>query len=270
MKNYYEVLGLSVTATETEVKYVFRKLAIAYHPDKNPSPEAEAIFKEVNEAYEVLGDPVKRNQYDQLLLLTAAGIVVHESTPSWHRDPAYRKPRQAGYRPPPRGPSPRIVMMESFLRYVKILSWGGCVCCFILLIDFLLPHQTIEENVMTDVHAARKIMLRHSGDLLITEKGHHFSIDPTEIKYFPYQSRVRIFSSSLFSLLIKVENEDGSYELNNLATIYRNFIFAPILLLVLSGAGLLWKRGIEFRFNIGVVLILIFFLNMVFFFTSRV
>ncbi len=66
-KDYYKVLGVSKSAEQAEVKKKFRKLAIKYHPDKNPdNPGAEAKFKEINEAYEVLGDPEKRKKYNEL------------------------------------------------------------------------------------------------------------------------------------------------------------------------------------------------------------
>jgi len=66
-KDYYKTLGVSKTATEKEIKSAFRKLAQRYHPDKNPGDnKAEEKFKEINEAYEVLGDPQKRAKYDRL------------------------------------------------------------------------------------------------------------------------------------------------------------------------------------------------------------
>ncbi len=64
-KDYYEVLGVSKTASDAEIKSAFRKLAKKYHPDVSKEPDAEEKFKEAQEAYAVLSDPDKRKQYDQ-------------------------------------------------------------------------------------------------------------------------------------------------------------------------------------------------------------
>src|SRR5258705_12691694 len=65
-RDYYEVLAVERTATEEEIKKSYRKLAIKFHPDKNPGDKtAEEQFKELSEAYEILSDPQKRALYDQ-------------------------------------------------------------------------------------------------------------------------------------------------------------------------------------------------------------
>lgn len=66
-KDYYKTLGVAKTASQDDIKKAFRKLAVKYHPDKNPdNKEAETKFKEINEAYDVLGDADKRKKYDEL------------------------------------------------------------------------------------------------------------------------------------------------------------------------------------------------------------
>ena len=66
-KDYYKILGVNKKSSQDEIKKAFRKLAREYHPDANPNnPKAEEKFKEIGEAYEVLGNPQKRSRYDQL------------------------------------------------------------------------------------------------------------------------------------------------------------------------------------------------------------
>lgn len=78
-KDYYKVLGVDRKATQADVKKAYRRLARKYHPDVSKEPDAEARFKEVSEAYEVLHDPEKRAAYDQL-------------GSSWHQGQDFRPP----------------------------------------------------------------------------------------------------------------------------------------------------------------------------------
>src|SRR5690554_4381842 len=65
-RDYYEILGVSKSATPEEIKKAYRKVAIKYHPDKNPDdPSAEDKFKEAAEAYEILSNSQKKQRYDQ-------------------------------------------------------------------------------------------------------------------------------------------------------------------------------------------------------------
>src|SRR5919205_565612 len=63
-RDYYEVLGVQKNASKEEIKNVYRKLALQYHPDRNKDPTAEEKFKELSEAYAVLSDDEKRKRYD--------------------------------------------------------------------------------------------------------------------------------------------------------------------------------------------------------------
>ncbi|MBM2839303.1 MAG: dnaJ, partial [Deltaproteobacteria bacterium] len=65
-RDYYEVLGVHKNASDAEIKKAYRRLALQYHPDKNPgNKESEEKFKELAEAYEIISDPEKRARYDQ-------------------------------------------------------------------------------------------------------------------------------------------------------------------------------------------------------------
>jgi len=73
LKDYYQILGVSRDASAEDIKKSFRQLAMLCHPDRNPenAEEAEEKFKEINEAYEVLGDEKRRWQYDSLTRLSS-------------------------------------------------------------------------------------------------------------------------------------------------------------------------------------------------------
>ena len=65
-RDYYEILGVERSASESDIKKAYRKLAVKFHPDKNPGDKSsEEKFKEISAAFEVLKDPNKRNKYDQ-------------------------------------------------------------------------------------------------------------------------------------------------------------------------------------------------------------
>lgn len=65
MKDYYALLGVDADATGSALKSAYRKKASEFHPDRNPSPDAAEKFREMQEAYDLLSDPVKRQEYDE-------------------------------------------------------------------------------------------------------------------------------------------------------------------------------------------------------------
>lgn len=98
MPDFYELFGLSPTATAAEIRSAYRRLALRWHPDRNPGDAvAEEQFKRLNDAYQILGDAERRRQYDLLQGYAATGQAPPVARP---RDPAYRPRPGARYRPP--------------------------------------------------------------------------------------------------------------------------------------------------------------------------
>lgn len=128
MQNHYEVLGLSMHATQEAIRRRYRELVRKYHPDVNPSPQAKEMFLRIQEAYQVLSDPERRRHYDALLRLQMG------EPPSAR----YSQPRSQPARPstpPPKRPTPpmeeelrRVIMQaeRAFLqgRLQDALSWA--------------------------------------------------------------------------------------------------------------------------------------------------
>jgi hypothetical protein len=254
MKDYYEIMKVDRKATDAEIKKAFRKLAIEYHPDKNPSREAESLFKEINEAYEVLSDPVSRHDYDRRL-----------SSPGFYNYQATRP-----HRPAYRGPTEKIVLQNSLLRYSRLLFYFGCLWCSVLIVDYTMPEDHLQGKVTTDMTKSHAYNVHQPSKLLTTDIGRAFNVTSTEMKYFPLQSDLHIYRSPLLSAIIRVENHDGTYVVNNLGSIYRNFSFAPIMLFLGCLIGIVIRKGQEFHVNLGIVVFLLMILNIVLLFSSQV
>jgi hypothetical protein len=131
LKDYYAILGVPRNATPEQIKEVYRRLAKEYHPDKNPSPEAEEMFKLINEAYQVLSDPAKRAEYDALYDVVMSRASAHGA--------AVAEERTGGF---------KLGILEAFVRYFfepypKVIAAIFIVAYVLRLITrILLRYQT--------------------------------------------------------------------------------------------------------------------------------
>ncbi len=258
MKNYYFILGLNIYASETEIKHAYRKLALQFHPDRNPSGEAETIFKEINEAYEILGDSERKTSYDLLLRGVSPAAPVN-SRP--HRDPGYR-PRPPGSFSRKSQKQELLEVMQDYLKYALIISRVALVFSILLAVDFLLPQKEEAREVLftsyrEEYRSGRSMQLNLQNDVVI-------SLSHKDASKFEQGTKIVVHRSSVFDVPMFIENESNHFIAKVPVSIYGNFIFCPLVMIITSMFGSFYKKGIEFRFNLGVVNLLLMLLSLLF------
>lgn len=260
MKDYYAILQLPRTASADEVKASYRRLVQQFHPDVNPDPKAHELIQEINEAYEVLGDKDKRTGYD-FLINNPQAIVFETPPPPPHRDPAYHRKRNY---PPVK--SQESILQEFMIKWLPFstkIAWVGCMMCFILFVDFIVPRQVIGAQVKTFVSDGNA---RAQSSSIVTASGTQLKISSGDWMLFNKGQYIELIESGMFSILIEIKIPELNKSITNLSTVYRNYFFVPVLLLIFSILGLVVKEGVEFRFNLGIVnfIVLIFTLLVTF------
>lgn len=257
MKNYYYILEVSKTASAEEIKRAYRRLALLYHPDKNPHPTAEQVFKEINEAYDVLGDAEKRQRYDYSLLNQYAEIFQQPQGPM-HRDPAYRRRRP----PPPqreRRPS-TLDLIKEYVHYFSWLNWAGVSIMIILALDYYSPTLETKERI----EKVSFVSGRSRGHLVVTtDTGRKFRVYNALGSYLGEQQDIFITYTPILRTVLTVTTlPDGitSY----IGGIYNPVFIIPCAMFILSTAGILFRKNIVHHFNLsvgsGILIILVLLL----------
>jgi len=250
MKDYYQILQVHRGANSNEIKRAYRRLAIQYHPDKNPDVSAEHLFKEINEAYEVLGDPGKKISYDLRENIPYQEVVVPDARP--HRDPAYRQRR-----PPVKNyKSERQRLFEAMTPWLPIaekVSYFAFIVTLFLAVDYFLPS---ERRFETIVRVDAVTYSRATEWLVIaTEAGDQFELPMSSARYFHEGDPITIESSRLLKLPIYIEGETQTVRI--MKSIYGSFSFVPIALLLSSGYGILNRKRVDSMFSAGLVTFLV-------------
>jgi hypothetical protein len=246
MKDYYSILKVRQTASAGEIKRSYRLLVQQFHPDVNPDPTAHELIKEINEAYDVLGDEIKRREYDFRLANPFVTEEVLQPTP--HRDPAYR--RKGPYRPAPPTGTTQHELMQKYVQVASFMAWAGCILCLMLLIDFTLPYTITRDTVQTFQNGGYG---RARGNYLIAQSGRSIKVSTQDAQKFQLNQPVEIIESRMFSILVEIFLPDTGTHITNLGTVYRNFGFVPLFLFAFSVLGATRKGGVEFRFNLGII-----------------
>jgi curved DNA-binding protein CbpA len=257
VKDYYGILGVSSTASESEMKRAFRKLAVRYHPDKNQSAEAKSLFQEINEAYDVLGDREKRALYDARLANPFAEIL-SEPAPG-HRDPAYRRTRPA-QRTGNKGPSASFILMRDYLPYMMWVSRIGLLFTVLFFLDYFLPYRHV--NDVVDAIYAVPVGPGETNYVVITGSGKELKLYNERAADFRKGETILTSVTMIFGSIITLSSATGSYS-EWVAYMYSTLIFFPILLFVVSLLAFIYRRQVEFCFNLNITGVILLIINIV-------
>ncbi len=245
MKNYYATLGVSTTASELEIKKAFRKLAIRYHPDKNPSEDAKHRFQEINEAYDVVGDAVKRAAYDARMANPLAEIF--GDPVRQHRDPAYRRRRP---RPPVRKEPPASwLLMRDSLKYVIWISRVGLVFTTLFFIDYFLPYRQIDDSI-----EEIRVMRSSRADpyhIIETGSGQEIKVYEFRASEFDDLRIIHLAETLICGSVMSVSNSSGTFKAW-VAYLYSSMVFFPIGVFLTSSLALIYRKRVEFCFNLNL------------------
>jgi curved DNA-binding protein CbpA len=261
MKDYYQILNVRPNASAHEIKRAYRRLAVRYHPDKNPDPVAEQFFKEVNEAYEVLGDPGERLSYDSRFANSDTTVAEEAPRPqSRHRDPAYRR----------RDPSVKVKsekqrmfeMMEQYVPFMRRVVVAALFVSGVFFFDFILPNVLTAEKIL---HSEVLKSQTRRGSLpqwrIVTSSGKVVDVPYAYADFFKPGQIVSVERTRIFSITRYISTDDVDVRINK--SLYGNFSFAPLALFGTAVFGWYYRWRIDYVFNSGVVCMLMLMLTFV-------
>lgn len=245
MKDYYSILKVRPFASLAEIRRSYRLLVQQYHPDVNSDPSAAIMIREINEAYEVLGDPQKKNEYDNRLINPYQQQQTPVTQQRMHRDPRYR---------PTRGPAKKqnhqLELINEYIHLAVKTAIAGCIMSAFLLIDYSIPRHITNDTV-------RSLYTYTSGRVsthyIVSESGRQIKIREKDMNILVRDRPIQIIESRITSTTLELYFPEKDYHITSLATLYRNYVFVPILLMIASVLCLLMRNKIEFRFNLGIV-----------------
>lgn len=254
MKDYYHLLGIARFSDSQEIKKAYRKLAVIYHPDKNPDPKAHEYFAEVTEAYNVLSDAKKKSDYDLRLANPFFDTATLAAEPK-HRDPAYKKQRpNPGYK----SQKQRLFeLMTAYLPTMHKLLYAAAVFVAVFLIDMLLPAS--KETVLV-------VEVQHSSNarnyFASLSTGDSYKVRSGDAMMIAVNTPVRFEKSRLLRIPLSLTNAFGQ-TVYFPVTLRGNFIFLPLLLLVVTLAGFAFRKRTETSFNCSVFAVVFLIFNLV-------
>lgn len=272
-KDYYEILGVTKEATEKDLKKSFRSLAMEFHPDSNDDPYAHQKFLDINEAYQILGDQLKRRQYDNRYEFLKRSKVNGNSSAYYSATQAYN------YRPSP----PRESRQQEFSRYAtisRIIAYLALVFALTIVLDYFMAQTSAPETVLSG-----SLNQGPGGEMILRIKTDHqeFLLDYKHFEQLGKGDKASLRTTPIFGitthLFVYSANQPQFGKLSDLYReelaiepvysfsphygIYNVFSFFLIGLLTASLMGAFVRNRPEFLFKLsllnGLLIILTFF-----------
>jgi hypothetical protein len=257
VKDYYAILGVDHTASHSDIKKAYRKLAIAYHPDKNSSSDAKSRFQEINEAYDVLSDAERRAWYDTRLANPLEDLFSEPRKP--HPDPAYRRKRRPAPSSGRQEPPATYVLMRDSLKYLMWISRVGLLITSLFFLDYFLPYEKVERSIV-GIHSVRSIRgeVYHVVTTDAGEKVKLYDLHPMAFA----DGKIVTSVTTIYGSITSVSNTSGTY-ISWVAYMYTTLIFLPIVLFVISILASVYRTRVEFCFNLNVTAFILVIINLI-------
>jgi hypothetical protein len=261
MKDYYDILGVGASAGAAEIKRAYRLLAVRYHPDKNPTPEAEALFKEINEAYDVLSDSNKKFIYDQQRYNPLHELTADEPVKQ-HRDPRYR-PRQHGA-PRKVEKSAQYLLMEQWNKYARWINIAGVSVFFLLAFDYVIPYSVSEETVeeIQRVTGSAGKYSKNSFRYFLIKTASGKRIKVYQQVAGTVNAQFTLEATRLYQIPMSITPHTDEVTVP-LGYMYGPVFLMPLLLFVIGGVGIALRKNITACFNCAIVTSILLIITLV-------
>ncbi len=242
MKDYYKILGVTRTSSKEEIKKSYRKLALQYHPDRNKDPSADIIIKDLNEAYDVLGDDVRRGNYH--FRLDNKKSTNYRTTTNTH---TYTRTRP---KPPVQKTyykkKPTVFPFKEWAHKAKFVSAFILLYCGLLSIDYLIAVEY--ENVKPDymemtLHRQLRRTTAPQRDYYIESPTLKFSVS-IETLSIKEGDNLKVLITPLFGIVKECSVlENKRYEPLTVISIYSALYFFVVAAIVLGTLAHLTKSS---------------------------
>jgi curved DNA-binding protein CbpA len=253
MKDYYHILQITPEASQEEIKKAYRRLAKVHHPDVAANGRQEVFIIDLNEAYRTLSNPEKRSRYDWIRTYGNASSepANEQDTFLQYTPPQPVNKRKAFYK----NPLCERELVKPYLAYTYTVSKIALVFCILLFIDFLLPLRLQRDRAvyLTNVYSVQKGNSIHDHTQIETWSGKQVKVSKEAGMQFSSNPNMLVYKTRLFSkarYVTSVLKRETRYLIGR--SIYGNFIFLPLILLLTAFLGSLKQFPPELDFSLGL------------------